>query len=71
MLTILFLIAILFFGIVYACKKTNVLKDNYLDDLYRRRENLKLNYALDPSKENEDELKKVNREIDIRLHTDG
>ena len=50
---------ILFFGVIYVCKKTNLLKDNYLDDLYRRRETLKLNYALDPSKENENELKKV------------
>lgn len=71
MLVTLFLVVILFLGVFYMCKKTNVLKDNYLDKLYQHREELKLKYALDPTEENENELKKVNREIDIRLHTDG
>lgn len=52
-------------------QKTNVLKDKYLDELYKKREAIKLNYALDPTPENENEIKKINREIDIRLHTDG
>jgi hypothetical protein len=71
MTMILILITILFVSVIFVCKKTNVLKDKYLDELYKKREAIKLNYALDPTPENENEIKKINREIDIRLHTDG
>jgi len=71
MTMILILSTILFVSIIFACKKTNMLKDKHLDELYRKREEIKLNYALNPTPENENEIKKVNREIDICLHTDG
>jgi len=58
-------------SIIYFCKKTNFFKDEYLNKLYRKREIIRLHYDLEPTEENKNELKKINREIDIHLYTDG
>ena len=69
-LIIIFIIT-LFLGVVYALKKTSLFKDKIADELYEKRKLARINYDLNPTKENKNELKKINREIDLHLYTDG
>lgn len=72
-MTIIFIITTVttLLSILYFCKKTNFFKDEHLNKLYRKREIIRLHYDLEPTEENKNELKKINREIDIHLYTDG
>ena len=66
---IVFIASVLF--CYWLSKNREILKDKYLDELYKKRELLRVAYDIDPSEENKNELKKINREIDNHLYTDG
>jgi len=56
---------------VFICNKKNLFADKYITGLYKKREELKLKYALNPTEENNEKIKEIDRKIHIALHTDG